>query len=135
MHSYGICHACKLFGLFFCSFINEKQINGALPQAYPNNLNRASDYACIVFIFVFTFGYSIGFGPAAWVYGAEVYLTTDHIYGNTMLTLSDFPHWFPSSRLELCSIWGSYWFHHRCTSMASRHPERGIENLFLLHGD
>ncbi|KAF2431333.1 general substrate transporter [Tothia fuscella] len=50
-------------------------INGALPQAYPNNLNKASDYACIVFIFFFTFGYSIGFGPAAWVYGSEIFPT------------------------------------------------------------
>ncbi|RDL41652.1 MFS general substrate transporter [Venustampulla echinocandica] len=50
-------------------------INGALPLAYPNNENRASDYACIVFIFFYTFGYSIGFGPAAWVYGAEIFPT------------------------------------------------------------
>ncbi|KAI9683923.1 MAG: hypothetical protein M1829_004258 [Trizodia sp. TS-e1964] len=50
-------------------------INGVLPQIYPNNLNRPSDYACIVFIFVFTFGYSIGFGPNAWVYGAEIFPT------------------------------------------------------------
>ena len=48
------------------------QINGALPLAYPNNKNHASDYACIVFIFFFSFGYSIGFGPNAWVYGTEV---------------------------------------------------------------
>ena len=48
------------------------QINGALPQAYPGNVNRTADYACIVFIFIYTFGYSLGFGPAAWVYGSEV---------------------------------------------------------------
>jgi len=48
------------------------QVNGALPLAYPNNKNRASDYACVVFIFFFSFGYSVGFGPNAWVYGAEV---------------------------------------------------------------
>ncbi|TVY30612.1 putative glucose transporter [Lachnellula hyalina] len=47
-------------------------INGALPLAYPKNINHAADYACIVFIFFYTFGYSIGFGPAAWVYGSEV---------------------------------------------------------------
>ncbi|TVY35289.1 Quinate permease [Lachnellula subtilissima] len=47
-------------------------INGALPLAYPENINHAADYACIVFIFFYTFGYSIGFGPAAWVYGSEV---------------------------------------------------------------
>jgi hypothetical protein len=53
-------------------FAHLTQFNGALPLAYPNNVNHPSDYACIVFIFVFTFGYSLGFGPASWVYGAEV---------------------------------------------------------------
>ena len=43
-----------------------------LPLAYPHNANRASDYACIVFIFIYALGYSMGFGPAAWVYGSEV---------------------------------------------------------------
>lgn len=50
-------------------------INGALPLAYPNNKNHASDYVCIVFIFFFSFGYSIGFGPNAWVYGTEIFPT------------------------------------------------------------
>ncbi|KAL2059853.1 hypothetical protein VTL71DRAFT_10008 [Oculimacula yallundae] len=50
-------------------------INGALPLAYPGNSNRASDYVCIVFIFFFSFGYSIGFGPNAWVYGTEIFPT------------------------------------------------------------
>ncbi|PMD28902.1 general substrate transporter [Hyaloscypha variabilis F] len=50
-------------------------INGALPLAYPNNKNHASDYACIVFIFFFSFGYSVGFGPNAWVYGTEIFPT------------------------------------------------------------
>ncbi|KAG4434851.1 hypothetical protein IFR05_009669 [Cadophora sp. M221] len=50
-------------------------INGALPLVYPGNTNRASDYACIVFIFFFSFGYSIGFGPNAWVYGTEIFPT------------------------------------------------------------
>jgi MFS family permease len=55
------------------------QINGALPQAFPNNKNIVSDYTCIVFIFFYTFGYSIGFGPAAWVYGSEVWaLSVNH---------------------------------------------------------
>ena len=51
-------------------------INGALPLAYPNNVNRASDYACIVFIFVYSLGYSMGFGPASWVYGSEIFPTS-----------------------------------------------------------
>ncbi|ORX93925.1 general substrate transporter [Clohesyomyces aquaticus] len=50
-------------------------INGALPLAYPNNVNHAADYVCIIFIFLYTFGYSIGFGPAAWVYGSEIFPT------------------------------------------------------------
>jgi hypothetical protein len=43
-----------------------------LPIAYPNNINHAADYVCVLFIFIYTFGFSIGFGPAAWVYGSEV---------------------------------------------------------------
>ncbi|KAF2665862.1 general substrate transporter [Microthyrium microscopicum] len=50
-------------------------INGALPLAYPNQSNHASDYTCIVFIFFYTFGYSVSFGPAAWVYGSEIFPT------------------------------------------------------------
>ncbi|KAK3682083.1 general substrate transporter [Podospora appendiculata] len=50
-------------------------INGALPLAYPDNANRVSDYVCIVFIFIYSFGYSMGFGPAAWVYGSEIFPT------------------------------------------------------------
>jgi hypothetical protein len=41
-------------------------------MAYPNNTNHTADYVCVLFIFIYTFGYSIGFGPAAWVYGSEV---------------------------------------------------------------
>ncbi|KAF1849048.1 general substrate transporter [Cucurbitaria berberidis CBS 394.84] len=50
-------------------------LNGALPIAYPNNVNHAADYTCIAFIFVYTFAFSIGFGPAAWVYGSEIFPT------------------------------------------------------------
>ncbi|KAL2198147.1 general substrate transporter [Corynascus similis CBS 632.67] len=50
-------------------------INGALPLAYPDNVNRVADYICVVFIFVYALGYSMGFGPAAWVYGAEIFPT------------------------------------------------------------
>ncbi|KAF2439456.1 general substrate transporter [Karstenula rhodostoma CBS 690.94] len=50
-------------------------LNGALPLAYPKNINHAADYICIFFIFMYTFGYSIGFGPAAWVYGSEIFPT------------------------------------------------------------
>ncbi|KAF2704741.1 general substrate transporter [Pleomassaria siparia CBS 279.74] len=50
-------------------------LNGALPMVYPNNVNHVSDYICILFIFIYTFGFSIGFGPAAWVYGSEIFPT------------------------------------------------------------
>ncbi|KAF2643703.1 general substrate transporter [Massarina eburnea CBS 473.64] len=50
-------------------------LNGALPIAYPNNINHVADYVCIFFIFIYTFGYSVGFGPAAWVYGSEIFPT------------------------------------------------------------
>ncbi|KAK4187063.1 general substrate transporter [Podospora australis] len=50
-------------------------INGVLPLIYPNNINRAADYTCVVFVFVYSLGYSIGFGPAAWVYGSEIFPT------------------------------------------------------------
>ncbi|KAJ4373086.1 hypothetical protein N0V83_003377 [Neocucurbitaria cava] len=50
-------------------------LNGALPIAYPNNINHVADYTCIAFIFIYTFAFSIGFGPAAWVYGSEIFPT------------------------------------------------------------
>ncbi|KAF2732873.1 general substrate transporter [Polyplosphaeria fusca] len=50
-------------------------LNGALPLAYPKNINHTADVVCIVFIFIYTFGFSIGFGPSAWVYGSEIFPT------------------------------------------------------------
>ncbi|KAM4062713.1 major facilitator superfamily protein [Hirsutella rhossiliensis] len=50
-------------------------INGALPLAYPNNANKAADAACIAFIFIYAMGYSLGLGPAAWVYSSEIFPT------------------------------------------------------------
>ncbi|KJZ76919.1 hypothetical protein HIM_03796 [Hirsutella minnesotensis 3608] len=50
-------------------------INGALPLAYPNNVNKASDAVCIAFIFIYAMGYSLGLGPAAWVYSSEIFPT------------------------------------------------------------
>ncbi|KAI1469015.1 general substrate transporter [Daldinia caldariorum] len=51
-------------------------INGALGQVYPDNTNKAADVVCIVFIFIYALGYSMGFGPAAWVYGSEIFPTS-----------------------------------------------------------
>ncbi|KAI1757969.1 general substrate transporter [Xylaria castorea] len=50
-------------------------INGVLGQVYPDNTNRTADIVCIVFIFIYALGYSMGFGPAAWVYGSEIFPT------------------------------------------------------------
>lgn len=50
-------------------------INGFLPLLYPGNENKVSDVICIVFIFVYAMGYSLGLGPAAWVYSAEIFPT------------------------------------------------------------
>ncbi|KAI2465820.1 general substrate transporter [Annulohypoxylon bovei var. microspora] len=51
-------------------------INGVLGQVYPDNTNSAADVVCIVFIFIYALGYSMGFGPAAWVYGSEIFPTS-----------------------------------------------------------
>ncbi|KAI0173103.1 general substrate transporter [Hypoxylon sp. FL1284] len=51
-------------------------INGVLGQVYPDNTNRAADVVCVVFIFIYALGYSMGFGPAAWVYGSEIFPTS-----------------------------------------------------------
>lgn len=48
------------------------QINGALPLIYPGNISKPADVVCIVFIFIYAMGYSLGLGPAAWVYSSEV---------------------------------------------------------------
>ncbi|KAL2807711.1 general substrate transporter [Aspergillus granulosus] len=48
-------------------------INGALQLAYPNQSNASANYCNIFFIFFFTVGYSIGFGPCAWIYSSEIF--------------------------------------------------------------
>ncbi|KAK3401777.1 general substrate transporter [Sordaria brevicollis] len=56
-------------------------VNGALPLIYPDNTNRLADYTCVVFIFIYSLGYSMGFGPAAWVYGSEIFPTAARARG------------------------------------------------------
>ncbi|KAG9256850.1 general substrate transporter [Emericellopsis atlantica] len=51
-------------------------INGALPLLYPNNMNKSADIICIMFIFIYAMGYSLGLGPAAWVYSSEIFPTS-----------------------------------------------------------
>ncbi|KAH8684114.1 general substrate transporter [Ilyonectria robusta] len=48
-------------------------INGALQLAYPNQTNSHANYCNIFFIFFFTVGYSMGFGPCAWIYSSEIF--------------------------------------------------------------
>ena len=50
---------------------------------YPDNSNRAADIVCIAFIFIYALGYSMGFGPAAWVYGSEVCTIAIELKQNT----------------------------------------------------
>ncbi|KAF2967445.1 hypothetical protein GQX73_g6144 [Xylaria multiplex] len=47
-------------------------INGVLGRVYPDNTNRGADIVCVVFIFVYALGYSMGFGPAAWIFPTAV---------------------------------------------------------------
>ncbi|KAG5980721.1 hypothetical protein E4U55_003722 [Claviceps digitariae] len=51
-------------------------INGLLPLLYPGNVNKLADAICIAFIFIYAMGYSLGLGPAAWVYSAEIFPTS-----------------------------------------------------------
>ncbi|KAJ3497140.1 hypothetical protein NLG97_g2118 [Lecanicillium saksenae] len=51
-------------------------INGALPQMFPKNISAVADAICIAFIFIYAMGYSLGLGPAAWVYSSEIFPTT-----------------------------------------------------------
>ncbi|CEJ79843.1 hypothetical protein VHEMI00058 [[Torrubiella] hemipterigena] len=51
-------------------------INGALPLSFPNNSSHFADSVCIAFIFIYAMGYSIGLGPAAWVYCSEIFPTS-----------------------------------------------------------
>ncbi|KAL3962781.1 hypothetical protein ACCO45_004304 [Purpureocillium lilacinum] len=63
-HSLGIGAIIMAFSLM---------INGALQTIYPDGSNTAASYTCIFFIFFFSLGYSIGFGPTAWTYAAEIF--------------------------------------------------------------
>lgn len=49
-----------------------------LPQMFPGNGSPVADAICIAFIFIYAMGYSLGLGPAAWVYSSEVRSETDN---------------------------------------------------------
>ncbi|KAL2129253.1 hypothetical protein VTI74DRAFT_8007 [Chaetomium olivicolor] len=50
-------------------------VNDALALAYSSNSNSTADFVCVIFVFIYSLGYSMGFGPAAWVYGSESFPT------------------------------------------------------------
>ncbi|KAF7561066.1 hypothetical protein G7046_g3057 [Stylonectria norvegica] len=79
--------ACTIGAMFFIDKIGRRHslgigaiimafclmINGALQMAYPNQSNSSANYCNIFFIFLFTVGYSMGFGPCAWIYSSEIF--------------------------------------------------------------
>ncbi|KAJ9150404.1 High-affinity glucose transporter [Pleurostoma richardsiae] len=79
--------ACTIAAMFFVDKIGRRHslgigaaimgfcllINGALQTAYPNQSNSSANYCNIFFIFCFTVGYSMGFGPVAWTYASEIF--------------------------------------------------------------
>ncbi|CAK7218120.1 hypothetical protein SBRCBS47491_003399 [Sporothrix bragantina] len=79
--------ACTIAAMFFIDRIGRRHalgigaiimafclmINGALQTAYPNQANASANYCNIFFIYFFTVGYSMGFGPCAWIYASEIF--------------------------------------------------------------
>ncbi|CAM1501198.1 Fc.00g103600.m01.CDS01 [Cosmosporella sp. VM-42] len=79
--------ACTIGAMFFIDKLGRRHslgigaiimafclmINGALQMAYPNQSNSHANYVNIFFIFFFTVGYSMGFGPCAWIYSSEIF--------------------------------------------------------------
>ncbi|KAI1809515.1 general substrate transporter [Poronia punctata] len=54
-------------------------INGILGNIIPpNSTNHAAagDITSVIFIFIYALGYSMSFGPSAWVYGSEIFPTS-----------------------------------------------------------
>ncbi|KAK2040758.1 general substrate transporter [Colletotrichum somersetense] len=51
-------------------------VNAILPLAYGYGRNTAASVVCIIFIFVYAMGFSIGFGPVTWVYNTEIFPTS-----------------------------------------------------------
>ncbi|KAK1964323.1 general substrate transporter [Colletotrichum sublineola] len=51
-------------------------INAVLPLIYGFGRNTAASVVCIIFIFVYAMGFSIGFGPVTWIYNTEIFPTS-----------------------------------------------------------
>ncbi|KAF5130325.1 Sugar transporter STL1 [Metarhizium anisopliae] len=49
---------------------------------YPGNENKVADIICIAFIFIYAMGYSLGLGPAAWVYSTEIWPVGNAKFGS-----------------------------------------------------
>jgi hypothetical protein len=102
---------------------------------YPDNQNRASDITCVVFIFIYALGYSMGFGPAAWVYGSEVSSTRSSLITPMDVWAHgdpDLSNLSPSSRTQLLGIWRRHRLYRRCPGLAGRYRPDWVPNLLLF---
>lgn len=110
------------------------QMNAVLGEIYPDNQNRAADIACIVFIFLYALGYSMGFGPASWVYGSEVsiYAWPKRAYIALRLTRIDLSHRSSGSWSEPFGIWRRHWFDSCCPGLAGRNRQNRFAHLLFL---
>ena len=118
------------------------QINGVLPLLYPDSASRVANAVCVVFIFVYAFGYSLGFGPAAWLYGAEVRwphgltwpLALHSLSGFLTCSRPDLPDLRACERAQLLGLGRSRRVHHRRTDLARGRRQARKQRLLLLHG-
>jgi hypothetical protein len=110
------------------------QMNAVLGEIYPDNQNRAADIACIVFIFLYALGYSMGFGPASWVYGSEVSIHAwpKRAYIALRLTRIDLSHRSSGSWSEPFGIWRRHWFDSCCPGLAGRNRQNRFAHLLFL---
>ncbi|KAK1491619.1 hypothetical protein CCUS01_14233, partial [Colletotrichum cuscutae] len=65
---------CLVAGCIIMAF--SLLINGAVPLLDPQRESPATDIICVAFIFVYVIGFSLGFGPTAWVYNTEIFPTS-----------------------------------------------------------
>ncbi|KAL2882568.1 hypothetical protein SGCOL_001769 [Colletotrichum sp. CLE4] len=65
---------CLVAGCIIMAF--SLLINGAVPLLDPQRKSPATDIICVTFIFVYVIGFSLGFGPTAWVYNTEIFPTS-----------------------------------------------------------
>jgi hypothetical protein len=108
-------------------------------MAYPKNVSKGADVVCIIFIFVYAMGYSLGLGPAAWVYSSEVSSARpDSFYfeatQDTDFSLcKDLSHRCPGPWPQLCRKRRVHWQHPRLQDLAPGPGPLGKWYLLLLH--